>query len=331
VVLVDDGIATGGTVRAAIKALRAKHPSRIVLAAPVAARETLDALVNEVDDVAVLTAPEQLDGIGRWYDEFGQVDDDEVLASLARVRAVTKAAAPAASARGQGAALEESEVWVESEGVVLAGDLVVPAGASGLVVFAHGSGSSRRSVRNRAVAAQLREAGCGTLLFDLLTEAEEEEDRDTGQLRFDIPLLARRLVGAMTWVHRRRDVGHLPLGLFGSSTGAAAALIAAALHPELVRAVVSRGGRPDLAGTALTSVRAPTLLIVGGADDEVLALNQEALRMLRCEKQLLVVPGATHLFEERGALSQVARHAAHWFAHHFVAVAAAETAAPEGP
>jgi putative phosphoribosyl transferase len=198
----------------------------------------------------------------------------------------------------------------------LQGDLVVPDGASGIVLFAHGSGSGRHSPRNRWVASRLNESGIGTLLVNLLTSAEEGVDRVTGELRFDIELLARRLVAAVDWI---RDGPHaeLPVGLFGASTGAAAALAAAAARPDDIAAVVSRGGRPDLAGSALPRVRAPTLLIVGGADQVVLELNRRALEMLRTEKQLVIVPGATHLFEEPGALGQVARLAADWFSQHF--------------
>jgi len=194
----------------------------------------------------------------------------------------------------------------------LEGELVVPAGAAGIVVFAHGSGSSRHSPRNRMVAATLEEAGIGTLLVDLLTRAEEKADRLGGEYRFDIPLLGGRLVAIVDWL--RRDRGSpLPIGLFGASTGAAAALVAAAERPEDIAAVVSRGGRPDLAGPALRRVRAPTLLIVGGADEQVLELNRRALALLPGEKLLAVVPGATHLFEEPGALEQVAALARDWF------------------
>jgi dienelactone hydrolase len=197
----------------------------------------------------------------------------------------------------------------------LEGDLVLPGAASGIVVFAHGSGSSRHSPRNRRVAATLNQAGLGTLLLDLLTPAEEQRDLVTAESRFDIDLLARRLVGAIDWL--RSDVSaSLPIGRFGASTGAAAALVAAAARPDDVHAVVSRGGRPDLAAPVLPRVRAPTLLIVGGSDPVVLELNKQALELLQSEKQLVVVPGATHLFEEPGALDEVARLAADWFTRH---------------
>jgi putative phosphoribosyl transferase len=199
--------------------------------------------------------------------------------------------------------------------VVLEGDLVVPDNASGVVVFAHGSGSGRHSPRNRQVASTLNEAGFGTLLMDLLTAEEDEFDRVTGEHRFDIPLLADRLVAAIDWL-RGGEPARLSIGLFGASTGAAAALVAAAARADDVAAVVSRGGRPDLAGSALSRVRAPTLLIVGGADHQVLELNRRALKQLRTEKELAVVPGAGHLFEEAGALEQVAELAAEWFSRY---------------
>jgi pimeloyl-ACP methyl ester carboxylesterase len=204
---------------------------------------------------------------------------------------------------------------VPVDDTVLEGDLVLPEAASGIVLFAHGSGSSRHSPRNRQVAASLNQAQLGTLLVDLLTPAEERLDLVTAEHRFDINLLARRLVGAIDWL-RRGPAESLPIGLFGASTGAAAALVAAAARPEDVGAVVSRGGRPDLAGPALPRVRAPTLLIVGGADPVVLELNEQAFELLQTEKQLVVIPGATHLFEEPGALQEVARLAADWFTKH---------------
>ena len=194
----------------------------------------------------------------------------------------------------------------------LAGDLAVPKPARAVVLFAHGSGSSRHSPRNRAVAAELRTAGLGTLLIDLLTEAEEEHDRATAKHRFDITLLARRLVAAIDWLDVQPDTRGLPVALFGASTGAGAALVAAAERPARVLTVVSRGGRPDLAGDALEAVRIPVLLIVGGEDHQVLRLNQEAARRLSGPHTLRIVPGATHLFEEPGALEQVADTARQW-------------------
>jgi dienelactone hydrolase len=205
-----------------------------------------------------------------------------------------------------------TEVHVPAEDATLVGDLVLPEQSTGVVLFAHGSGSSRHSPRNRLVAEALNRARLGTLLLDLLTPAEEREDLRTREHRFDIDLLARRLTAALDWL-RARPVDSLPIGLFGASTGAAAALVAAAERPQDVRAVVSRGGRPDLAGNALTRVRAPVLLIVGGADPVVIDLNRRALELLPGEKRLIVVPGASHLFEEPGTLEQVATLAAEWF------------------
>jgi dienelactone hydrolase len=200
--------------------------------------------------------------------------------------------------------------------VTLEGDLTVPEGAQGVVLFAHGSGSSRHSPRNGRVARLLNEARLATLLVDLLTPDEEVAERRTGHLRFDIGLLAERLVEAADWLGRQPETQDLALGCFGASTGAAAALVAAATRPHTVTAVVSRGGRPDLAGQALPLVRAPTLLVVGGDDRTVLELNRQAGERLRCEKRLVVIPGATHLFEEPGALEEVARLARDWFERH---------------
>ena len=196
------------------------------------------------------------------------------------------------------------------------GDLHVPEHAHGLVVFAHGSGSSRFSRRNRAVAKILEHGGFATLMLDLLTEAEEADDERTSEYRFDIPRLGVRVVGAVDWVQARGDLKLLPLALFGASTGAAAALIAAAERPTLVRAVISRGGRPDLAGEAVANVEAPTLLIVGGHDRTVIEMNRAAMRLMKAPVSLEIVPGASHLFEEPGALEQVARFAVDWSRRH---------------
>jgi putative phosphoribosyl transferase len=214
------------------------------------------------------------------------------------------------------------DVQIRSGRVILQGDLSIPAGAQGVVLFAHGSGSSRHSPRNQFVARTIREAGVGTLLFDLLTREEEAIDVDTRQLRFDIGLLAERLIDATFWL--KGDLSHLSVGFFGSSTGGGAALVAAAELGENVGAVVSRGGRPDLAGDALPLVKCPTLLIVGGLDYPVIEMNQEAFARLRCEKELKIVPGATHLFEEPGTLEEVARLAANWFQRHLRSAKATE-------
>jgi putative phosphoribosyl transferase len=210
------------------------------------------------------------------------------------------------------------QVAVYAGDAELQGELTAPDQAVGIVAFAHGSGSGRHSPRNRRVAETLNEAGIATLLLDLLTAREEGRDRVTAEYRFDIDLLARRLVSTVDWIRRNPATFRLPLGLFGASTGAAAALVAAAVRPEEIAAVVSRGGRPDLAGPALPAVKAPTLLIVGGADEQVLELNRRAVELMHTEKRLVVIPGATHLFEEPGALEEVARLATEWFLEHFL-------------
>jgi dienelactone hydrolase len=219
----------------------------------------------------------------------------------------------------------EKVVRVAAGPVTLEGNLSLPDGGRGVVLFAHGSGSSRLSPRNRHVARLLNEAKLATLLVDLLTPDEETIDVQTAHLRFDIGLLAERLVGATDWLTEQPDTRHLRIGYFGASTGAAAALVAAAVRPEVVGAIVSRGGRPDLAGRALARVRAPTLLIVGENDEVVLELNRQALVMLRGEKRLTIVPRATHLFEEPGALDEVARLARAWFERYLAPAEASAT------
>ncbi len=220
---------------------------------------------------------------------------------------------------------DERTLRVTAGPVTLEGNLSLPEEARGVVLFAHGSGSSRLSPRNRHVARLLNEGKLATLLIDLLTRDEEAIDLRTGHLRFDIGLLAERLVGATDWLVRHPDTRQLRVGYFGASTGAAAALVAAAERPEVVAAIVSRGGRPDLAGPALARVEAPTLLIVGGNDIPVIELNRQALAQLRCEKRLVIVPGATHLFEEPGTLDEVARLAREWFERHLAPAAAGAT------
>jgi dienelactone hydrolase len=212
------------------------------------------------------------------------------------------------------------------DGISLEGDLTIPERATGIVLFAHGSGSSRFSPRNRAVAAELQAGGFATLLLDLLTVEEERIEAETRHLRFNIDLLATRLGAATDWIGRRAGTRNLPIGYFGASTGAAAALVAAAHRRHIVRAVVSRGGRPDLAGPALANVQAATLLIVGGHDAQVIALNEQALARLSCIKRMDVIPGATHLFEETGALESVAHLARQWFDEHLVVRGAANAA-----
>jgi putative phosphoribosyl transferase len=318
VILVDDGLATGGTARAALRALRAQGPERLVFAVPVGAADSLENLAEEADEVVCVEPVEDLRSIGEWYADFEQTTDAEVVARLDRARGSARVHAAPASTR-------DRVLMIRAGGVALAGDLVVPEGAKGLVVFVHGSGSSRRSPRNRQVAAALRRGGLGTLLFDLLTDEESTADELTAELRFDIGLLGSRLVGATDWLREEKATRDLAIGYFGASTGAAAALMAAAARKDVVRAIVSRGGRPDLAGPYLARVAAPTLLIVGGRDREVLLLNRAAQARLHGPTQLAVVPDATHLFEEPGALDEVARLASGWFVHHLAQAPIART------
>jgi putative phosphoribosyl transferase len=268
--------------------------------------------------------------IGQFYEDFSQVADEEV------TRLLRQAAQPVLQSVGQGDPPDvegranmipgrlsqqdgiKREVSIGLKGTTLEGTLALPKDSNGLVLFAHGSGSSRHSPRNRYVAQVINSQRIGTLLFDLLTREEEARDQYTGELRFDIAFLARRLIAATHWSTNDPATRDLKVGYFGASTGAAAALIAAGELPDLVSAVVSRGGRPDLAEEALGSVRAPTLLIVGGDDEPVIGMNQEALAKLYCpDKKLVIIPGATHLFEEPGTLEEVARLAAEWFNQHF--------------
>lgn len=314
VIVVDDGIATGGTARAALRAVRRRRPRRLVLAVPVASATTLDSLRPEVDEVVCLYADPRLLAIGACYRDFGQTTDDDVVELLERARG---GGAKGDEGGPTGPPGEELPVEIElDDGARLEGSLTIPAGATGLVLFAHGSGSSRHSPRNRFVAEVLQSAGLATLLFDLLTGEEEAVDERTGHLRFDVELLAGRVLGAALATRELPETSALRIGYFGASTGAAAALIAAARRPDLAEAVVSRGGRPDLAGAHLEQVRAPTLLLVGSEDTEVLALNRQALELLRGPRQLAIVEGATHLFEEPGTLEEVARAASAWFVRY---------------
>ena len=320
VILIDDGIATGSTAIAAARVLRERGAEHVVLAVPVGPPDAAARFSPEVDEFVCLQAPDWFFAVGACYEDFGQTSDEEVSELLERARtggapSVRGGADPPRANGGiDWAQVTHRSVEIPAEGVLLPGDLRLPPAPSGLVIFAHGSGSSRRSPRNIQVAAALTASGLGTLLFDLLTE---HEAADRGNV-FDIPLLAERLVAATRWAQRETELRALPVGYFGASTGAAAALCAAADMGAGVRAVVSRGGRPDLAGPRLDEVTAPTLLIVGGADETVLELNELALGALRCTKALAVVPGATHLFEEPGTLEQVAAHAARWFGQHLV-------------
>ena len=316
VIVIDDGLATGGTARAALRAVRSRGPRKLVLAVPVGAPESVESLRQEANEVICLLEPELMLAVGLWYEHFEPTSDAEIAKLLAGA-AHDPPPTPVASAR---------QVRIPADGgVELVGDLVVPESALGLVVFAHGSGSSRHSPRNRQVARALNERRLATLLLDLLT-VDEERDRSNV---FDIGLLADRLVAATRWAQQEPPVASLPVGYFGASTGAGAALWAAAGLGEEIGAVVSRGGRPDLAARRLAEVGAPVLLIVGGQDDIVLELNRDARRLLRAPSGLAVVPGATHLFEEPGALEQVSKLAGEWFQRHLAR--APDTSARRGP
>lgn len=294
--IVDDGLATGATARAACQVARLRGARRVVLAVPVAPRGWEDDFRGIADELVCPSTPDDFVAVGEHYQQFGPVSDTEVVATLAAMRASSC----------------DDEVSIETAGVTLAGHLTVPTGAVGCIVFAHGSGSSRRSPRNVWVAARLNERGLGTLLFDLLSDDEARERH----MVFDVERLSERLSGAVAWLNGRTPTRKLPIGLFGASTGAAAALLCATTMPDTVKAVVSRGGRPDLAWDHLAEVRQPVLLLVGGRDVEVLDLNRRAGERLGGEHQLVVVGGAGHLFEEKGALEDVANSAAEFFATH---------------
>lgn len=298
VIVVDDGLATGSTAHAAIRSARRAGARHVVLAVPVGSSEAVHRLASIADEVVCLATPEDFMAVGYHYDDFAQVADAEVLACL------------------EGALSADVQIPVGDASLV--GHLEIPAGARLLVVFAHGSGSSRLSPRNQEVARVLQEGGIATLLMDLLTE---EEAAHRAQV-FDIEHLADRLEGALAWSRRDARTQRLAVALFGASTGAAAALATAARCPDLVRSVVSRGGRPDLATPWLPRVQAPTLLIVGGDDVDVLRFNREALTRLRCPASLEVIPGASHLFEEPGTLPRAAALARDWFTTTAIARAA---------
>jgi len=304
-ILVDDGLATGRTAQAAIRSLRRRGAERVILAVPVAAPESVRALRSEADEIVCVEMPRDLWAVGLWYRDFRPTSDEEV------VRALEQAARGGAAQAPQAASVASAMHFDVGLGAPLRGDLVVPPNARSVVAFAHGSGSSRLSPRNRAVARALNDAGHATLLFDLLTPQEEAEREKV----FDIRLLASRLVAVSGWLAAQERCAGLPLAYFGASTGAAAALTAAGELGDRVRAVISRGGRTDLA-IGLGAVRAATLLIAGGLDHLVLELNRETQRSMRCECELAVVDGAGHLFEEPGALEQVARLAIQWLDLH---------------
>jgi putative phosphoribosyl transferase len=297
IILVDDGLATGVTARVGAAYLKSMGAERVILAVPVCSPSSAEKFEGLAELVCLETPPHFM-AVGQFYKNFEQTSDEEVLDLLDQA----------------GTGLENhpsrNEVAISDGEITLPGTLVLPPSAVGIVVFAHGSGSSRFSPRNQKVARHLNEAGLGTLLFDLLGEEEAADRRRV----FDIPLLAKRLELAIRWL-RGRDELNLPLGLFGASTGAAAALWAAADLGNAISALVSRGGRPDLALARLPEVNAPTLLLVGSEDEPVISMNQEAMAQLRFGK-LVIIPGAGHLFEEPGTLEEVERQAASWFLRH---------------
>lgn len=308
-VVVDDGIATGSTARVACQVARQLGAVRVILAVPVAPARTA-ASFKEADDVVCLASPRDFQAVGYYYHDFSPTEDDEVV-RLLDAAAKSLRHLQREGARDRGA---EEEVEITAERVRLRGTLYRPAGCEGIVIFAHGSGSSRHSPRNRFVASVLHDAGLGTLLLDLLSPAEEINRANV----FDIALLAQRLRSATRWLEMQQDGWHGRVGYFGASTGAGAALWAAAEPHANIAAVVSRGGRPDLAGARLAAVRAPTLLIVGGADTRVLALNRQAMALMQAPTRLEIVPGATHLFEEPGTLARAATLAAGWFSRYLL-------------
>ncbi len=332
VIIVDDGIATGSTAAAACQVARRQGAATVIMAAPIGAPESINALRAVCDEAICLDAPPFFTAVGTWYDDFSHVPDADVTDLLERAAAalapqpastpaprspanptstfVTQSAPPTAGVQAR-----DEPVEVQAGSVMLAGQLTIPAQPIGLVVFVHGSGSSRHSPRNRYVAEQLNQAGLGTLLFDLLTSHEELDRANV----FDVERLASRLIAVTAWLRQQPGAEQVPLGYFGASTGAAAALWAATDPTVQVDAIVSRGGRPDLAEARLAAVQAPTLLIVGDQDEATLGLNRAAQHRLRCENRLAIVPGATHLFEEPGALQTVTRLSREWFSSAFLA------------
>lgn len=328
VVIVDDGLATGATALAACQVARARGASDVILAVPVCAPDSAERLRSAADRVVCLEEPGSFAAVGQWYRNFTQTTDAEVIALLSERRADRAAGDPAPGAPADDPApgdpddaapgdpddafVRYRDVTFAIGSVRLAGQLVVPEGSNAVVIFAHGSGSSRHSPRNRFVAEALRARGLSTLLFDLLTTDEEATRSNV----FDIGLLAARLEAVTRWLRAEQGMQDVHIGYFGASTGAGAALWAAGAAGTLVEAVVSRGGRPDLAGSRLSAVQAPTLLIVGSEDRVVLDLNRRAAEQLRCQHQLAIIPGASHLFEEPGTLAQVASLAAEWFKRH---------------
>lgn len=320
VIVVDDGVATGGTARAALETLRERGAGSLVLAVPVGASETLDELAAVADEIVCLHPEDAFYAVSPWYEDFSPTTDDDVVALLARARSEQaqrehrEARPPRQSERIR--VPVQRDVTIPAGERSLDGRLTLPPDPRGLVLFSHASGTTRDSPQARYIATLLHQEGLATLVIDLLTEEEEMLDAKTAHLRFDIALLASRLVAATEWAHAQPQVRGLDIGYSGAGTGAAAALAAAAQRPDLVHAIVSRGGRPDLAEEWLDRVQAPTLLLVGGLDADVLTLNRESLYFLGCEKLLEIIPEATHSFEEPGALEEATRSAARWFLGH---------------
>lgn len=295
VIIVDDGIATGATMTAAVRSAREKGAAQVIVATPVASNDAVRRLEHEGAEVVSVLVPEVFFAVSEFYEDFAQVSDAEVVQALS----------------GQ-----HAEVKIREGGVNLRGFLVVPDRPRGIVVFAHGSGSGRSSPRNQFVARVLQDNGLATLLVDLLQESEMEDRANV----FNIDLLSERLGLVAGWIDKDPQLDRLPIGFFGASTGAAAAIRAAAERDGRVGAMVLRGGRPDLAPESLAGVEAPTLFIVGGADEPVLSWNRESCERMQCERELIVIPRAGHLFEEPGALEQVAYYASRWFSNHLPAV-----------
>ncbi|HYJ00179.1 MAG TPA: phosphoribosyltransferase family protein [Thermoleophilaceae bacterium] len=302
-IVVDDGLATGVTAVAAAAVMRARGAADVIVAVPVCPSGTQERLGDAIGSLVCLEQPRRFGGVGAWYADFSQTSDQEVVALLRAAR----------DERSEQTPIAAGELLIPAaDGVRLSATLRGPSEPSGLVIFVHGSGSSRLSPRNVAVARRLEQRGFATLLFDLLTPVEARDRRNV----FDVELLTRRLLDATAWARSHAGADGMPFAYFGASTGAAAALRAAATSGNAIGAVVSRGGRPDLAGEALGQVTAPTLLVVGGADRQVLELNEQAARLLPGACELAVVPGAGHLFEEPGALEQVTRLTGDWLGRH---------------
>ena len=324
VLIVDDGLATGATAHAACAVARARGASRITLAVPVAPAKWEARFEDVADECVSLLSPEFFASVGQFYEDFPQVRDEEVIEvlTLARRELALRGDLPVTTTRSHdGAAVSaiDREVGIPvGHSTILDGHLMVPSNAKGLVIFVRGSGSSRRSPRNRSVARTLQHAGFGTLLFDLLTP----DEADNRALVFDIPFLAARLSSTVKWLREQEWSRGLPIGLFGASTGAAAALWFAAEEGSDISAVVSRGGRPDLALDRVEHVACPVLCIVGGHDHEVMWLNETALKRMKCPRSIEIVPGASHLFSEPGALDQVAELARAFFVARLNAQAA---------